>query len=77
MVYLFWYNVSQQTLQVGQKGDDHKKTNDVLEGFQWSRVFRFQEHLDLWIDVKCGYLVRRYLKDINKLLYFAKFHFNY
>ena len=63
-------------LRVGEKGDDYEKNNVALV-FPWSRVFRFREHLDFWTDVECGHLVRRYLEDVNKLLYFAEYYFNY
>ena len=62
---------------MGRKGNDHEQTKEVLGQFQWVCVFWFREHLDFGIDFKCGHLVRRYLKDGNKVLYFVELHFNY
>ena len=76
-IYLFWCNVYQQILDEGPKEEGHRKTNQNLEVFKWIHVFWFLEHLNLWIDIKCGHLVRRYLEDVNKLLYLVEFHFNY
>ena len=68
--YLFFYNACPRNDDAGQKNSDHEWINESLQPIPWiCRVFWFREHLDLWIDVKCGQLVHCYLRSQQVALF--------